>query len=1070
MRPIFIAGLRWFIILVSFSFVQMSVATACDRSESLTKQWTHLDADGQNEQALGVAQTLRTCIEAAPQVHEGNRVSALWRLGASRGYLKQFDASYALFKDAIKLGENALGPHHDEVILALYSYGDVAVYKRDYTHAANQLREALKRQRHAHPKGQPMEGKIRVKLARLASLIGAAPLGVNHLKHAIGIYKAHGADRVDALAKALAEMGRLLNKMGQLNEARRHLDAALTAHETTKSITYAQVRTLYASGSNFERQGRPQEAIAHYQRALKLCQSHWPKNQKRLGVALNNLALAELKSGAHGDAERHYLKALKLFESAYGADHLMVGMVAHSMGEVYMHKGNLPRAVESLQRALKIRRTHLGTDHPKVAIVLGDLALMHTHMGDFDQAEKYATQALEQKKKHLGETHPDIATSLDGLALLWEKRGDLEKALSLYEQALKIDQTHFPASHPRLALRLNNLGTAYENLGRYDEASHYLNQAYAALEKANPGSYKAAIALRHLSVLDWRSNRIDRAIEKATQVAEREETYLNQHVRLGSFSARDTFLRRFNLGTSLAVSMALAAPTSRAALALGVNAILRRKARSTEENQRLNSALHSPDPKTVDRLKSLRRAHGALSRAHHGLETITREDRKSLEGRIDKLADGLSQEMTGSKKLNADIKGIQARLGEKDLLLDWIIYEPYSIAHPPTSAWRPARYAVLCLSAQGPPQLIDVGDGDTIHALIDQMRRALTSKDPAQKAVAQAMYKTLFQPIEDKLAKADRLLLSPDGLLNLIPFGALVDRPGRPLVTTFKIQRIATAREILAPRKANPSHGALVFANPDFQGTLDGVKAPVSKPPDRLGSFGVLPGTAAEADQLSAILGLTPKQIYLSEKATEAELRAIKSPQILHIATHGFSTKSDSESTDPRLDTGLVLAGVNQRGRRPADDDGVVTALEIGTLDLHGTELVVLSACETTLGQIEPGEGLNGLQRALTVAGAKTVIASLWKVDDDATAALMSQYYRYLRAGTDRVDAFRQVQLDMQSGKLTAQSQHAHAQRGLSVAGASKPKSQAGDWTHPYYWASFTLSGADGPIRIQVKE
>jgi CHAT domain-containing protein len=210
--------------------------------------------------------------------------------------------------------------------------------------------------------------------------------------------------------------------------------------------------------------------------------------------------------------------------------------------------------------------------------------------------------------------------------------------------------------------------------------------------------------------------------------------------------------------------------------------------------------------------------------------------------------------------------------------------------------------------------------------------------------------------------------------------------------------------------------------------------------------FTPLPGTASEARAVKAALGLTDERVLTGMRATEAAVREVRGPRILHLATHGFFLADQPASPDgpgpssgdeprpggehPLLRSGLALAGANQL--RSGDDDGILTALEVSALDLAGTELAMLSACETGLGRVQAGEGVYGLRRALVLAGVRTQVASLWKVDDAATRDLVADYYRRLGAGAGRSQALREAQLAM-----------------LKDPGRR----------HPYYWAAFIVIG-----------
>jgi CHAT domain-containing protein len=246
---------------------------------------------------------------------------------------------------------------------------------------------------------------------------------------------------------------------------------------------------------------------------------------------------------------------------------------------------------------------------------------------------------------------------------------------------------------------------------------------------------------------------------------------------------------------------------------------------------------------------------------------------------------------------------------------------------------------------------------------------------------------------------------------------------------------LTSGRDLLrGATRGTPKGGAIVFADPDF----DGTKAPAPSGRRSRAMQGLtwtrLPGTRQEADALAK--SLASPTVYRDKQATETALKAVRSPPILHLATHGFFlADTDATVENPLLRSGLVFAGANALAS--GTDDGVVTALEASTLDLRGTRLVVMSACETGVGKIVNGDGVYGLRRALVIAGAESLVMSLWQVDDTATRDLMAGYYKKLKAGGGRSSALRDVQRELRA----------------------RP-----EYGHPYYWASFVAAGDSGPL------
>ncbi len=421
----------------------------------------------------------------------------------------------------------------------------------------------------------------------------------------------------------------------------------------------------------------------------------------------------------------------------------------------------------------------------------------------------------------------------------------------------------------------------------------------------------------------------------------------------------------------------------------------------------------------------------------------------------------------------ASISSIQALIpNNRAALIELVKYRPYNLKETWGKQLQAPHYAAYILKAQGEVQWVNLGVAEPIDQAVAKFRQALKADTSNIKPIARKLDQQLMQPIRAKLGNTNQLLLSPDSQLNLIPFAALVDENNQYLVENYDITYLSSGRDLLrlqpttvnTKRKLQPP---LIIANPDYQNPGEPVKTEIAtknrSSRDLKLKFGPLPGTQQEATQLKNLL---PNATLLTEaQATENALKQVKSPQILHIATHGFFLDVDLEAAlnpnalqdragisvisspsarpqnqkksneNPLLRSGLALAGANPR--RSGNEDGIFTALEATGLNLRGTQLVVLSACETGLGDVANGEGVYGLRRAFVMAGAESQVLSLWKVDDVGTKDLMVNYYQRLLKNDGRGEALRHSQLDMLNSS---------------------------QYQHPYYWAAFIPSGNWKPI------
>ena len=422
---------------------------------------------------------------------------------------------------------------------------------------------------------------------------------------------------------------------------------------------------------------------------------------------------------------------------------------------------------------------------------------------------------------------------------------------------------------------------------------------------------------------------------------------------------------------------------------------------------------------------------------------------------------------------NANRTLIANNLPSESMLLEFFRYHEVDFKAIPAKGERiikSTRYCAFIMPSGQPDnvKLIDLGEADEIDRLIAAYKSKVTGKgEQARNRIVRetisdqaetdmgtseglALYSYLIAPLKAAIGNCRHLIIAPDSQISLFPFEVIPTPEGGYLADQYRISYVGVGRDILRFISQIPgkSESALVMASPDFD-LVAGKKKKISKlSPDNgrrsrdfsKGSepYHLLKGAKLEGKTIGKQLGIKP---LLGKDALEGHLKSVSSPYILHIATHGFFLKdqempankagigfgspgemsmqrlSGEGIENPMLRSGLVLAGVNtwmKNGELPPEaEDGVLTAEDVTTLDLTNTNLVVLSACDTGLGDVKIGEGVFGLRRAFALAGAKTLVMSLWKVSDVCTQELMEDFYRRILAGTPKADALREAQLKL---------------------------------------------------------
>ena len=734
-----------------------------------------------------------------------------------------------------------------------------------------------------------------------------------------------------------------------------------------------------------------------------------------------------------------------------GDRHPDVASSLNNLASLYQEQGRYEKAEPLYLQALELRKSLLGDRHPDVASSLNNLASLYQEQGRYEKAEPLYLQALELRKLLLGNRHPDVATSLDNLASIYVSQSQYEKAEPLLIQVLELRKSLLGDRHPDIAQSLNNLGVVYLFQERYEKAESFLTQSLelskSVLVDRHPD---IAQSLNTLAMLYARAGRDDQAIDFLTQGMEIEETNIATNLAIGAEDQKRDYLTKLNYTNHASISLHLQhANTNPKAMHLAFTNVLRRKGRIldtlTGSLNQIRQNLAAPDQALLDELSAI---HTRLATLYHkGLGNLSPDRYRArineLEQKSTQLSEILSRRSAEFKAAIQPItpESIQKKLPTDTALIEFIHYQPFNPKAEPQERLGTTHYAAYILTHSGTLKAIDLGPIQPINEALTLHRQNLQDNAtpiPQLKTSARKLDALLMQPIRQQLGNTRNLLLSPDSSLNLLPFETLVDENNQYLLETHNITYLTSGRDLqrLTPPKPN-NNPSLILADPYFgkPGTLAANPTRATNLTDLTKQpYPPLEATRPEATRIAKLLNTQP---LLGTEATETAIKQTKSPKILHIATHGFFLPTPATAkTNPLLTSGLVLAGV-QLGKSGGTEDGILTALEVSNLNLSGTKLVTLSACETGLGATSNGEGIYGLRRALTIAGAESQTISLWKVSDDATKDLMINYYTRLNQGEGRSIALHNAQRDMLKSK---------------------------DYSHPYYWAAFIPFGDWRPL------
>jgi CHAT domain-containing protein len=816
------------------------------------------------------------------------------------------------------------------------------------------------------------------------------------------------------------------------------------------------------------------KAVSQYERAAAIFEKAIGSDQPETAAAWQGLALEYWQTGQRPKAEKLVERALETTENTLGPDHPQVARCLRTLGLLRTAEGDVEKAEQIEGRALAIVEKSLGADNVLYASLLNDLALNYLTSGEYDRADDLLTRSLRIQERLHGPEDYGMSITLLNLGIVARQRKDYAKAEEYYRHVLSIRRTVVGADHPEIASILNNLALVYRDTGDFAKALDTHFEALRIWEKSSgPYDRFILISLGNIARTYAAAGEIPNAVEYQRRADAVIEKQLALDLAIGSERQRLAFVDswvspRTDRTISLSFDQAHDDPNAGTLAAL---VILQRKGRVLDAMTDALSAMRERIGEVADRgiLDQLgatmkRLAGVALNRPPDMSAAEQRQTINQLEEEKEKLEAKISERSAEfrSRSLPVTLDAVQAVLPADAALIEFAVFHPFDPeAENNNDAYAAAHYAAYVITGHA-ARGKDLGPAASVDSAVEAFRQAL--HDPGRADVAargRAIDKLVMQPIRTLVGDSRRLLISPDGDLSLIPFEALVDEHDRYEIEHYAITYLTSGRDLLrmqVPRLAKSD--PIIVADPAFGEPTDRATPSSPQTPARVRSirrsvttasdlstvyFAPLAGTAEEA---RAIKTRFPEARVLSrELATKAMLASLDAPRILHIATHGFflgdpathaireagQTRAISVSAhveNPLLRSGLALSGANVT--KGASDEGILTALEASNLNLWGTKLVTLSACDTGVGQVRIGEGVYGLRRAFFLAGAETLVMSLWPVSDLATRQMMTAYYSGLKAGRGRGDALRQAQLSLMA----------------------RPGRR-----HPFYWASFIQAG-----------
>ena len=855
----------------------------------------------------------------------------------------------------------------------------------------------------------------------------------------------------------LPDLARAHALAGDFSQAEQVLLKALAERTSRLGAEHAAVAdTQFALGQLYQELHDAVAAQRCFEASLKIREAALPAQHSDIADSLLGLAESRFEQQSFNDLEALYRRVLAIREARFQRPDPRICEVDSALAEFYLKVGRVPEGRDLLETSMREASAAADSESRPAIVVRRRYGAMLQRSERFDAALKLLNRALYRAVRSLGPQDPEIPLLLAHLALCYDYFGAAEEAVQDYLRAVAIVERRYGVDSVQLSAYLNNLGFSYEHAGQAEQAEQVFRRSAEIQRKhATPQAFASAINLAGHLV---RRGKAAEALEEFDRGLHELRALTARMLPVMQDAAQNYYLQQTYALLSVPLSAALERRDDDAFVERSAEWVLNLKELSVEAaaEQELTArdAQDSAAGTLARELAQVRQQLGALAPEQTRLASCAPTSPTLLAlWRQERALAARLGEITQRRLLHDDwaaLSEVRQRLARDQVLIETTAFAAYDFQRRRDGARHYVAW-VIPAAGQGRVRLIDLGDTMEIQQAVFSFHRKLTATThllahmPEADAVkpldaaGRRLSTLLVAPLGQVAAERSRWLLSADAALWLVPWAALPTGNGKYLVEDHELTYVLSGRDLLKRRAGRSAAPPVIVADPDYDWGL-----PAGFSGDA--RFTPLPSTAAEAAALTPHLtkytGQTPVT-YSGAQALERTIKSLRRPSALVLSTHGYFRESlapRETRSHPWLRCGVALAGANAAGTVPAaaGNDGILTGLEVLSMDLRGTDLVVLSACKTGLGDPTLGQGMSGLSQTFQLAGASSVVATRWSIPDLPSSFLVSSFFQHLAGGMRKSEALRAAQLEMIQDR-----RHEH---------------QA---AHPYYWAAFSITGSE---------
>ncbi len=803
------------------------------------------------------------------------------------------------------------------------------------------------------------------------------------------------------------------------------------ANSLNDNINYSRV--FAGIGLLYTTMGRYQTAEEYTTQALSIREKTWGVNSLAYASSLNNTAVLYQETARYNEAEKYFEQALQTLKDQGAAEKQEYAIVLNNEAILFSKIGRYDGAIDKLNKAIALMNNLQKKDLSNQIGFQSNLALLYQQTGKFTEAESIYLRL----EKELGSTNPYYAGVINNLALLYIQMGKFDKVEEYLKQSAATYKSKFGASNPNYAKVQNDLGNFYRTQGKMADAENALTEALSirssVLGKLHPDYVKSE---EDMGILYWKKGDLTKAYTLLQSAMSKSMDFISHYFPPMSEAEKTKYwdilqprfqrfynycLDAYTTNPSIAKDMYNYQMATKGLLLSSTNKVKARILASGKIDLIKDYTAWLDKKETLARYYSL--SNEDLKNQKIDLAALEQEA-NNMERSLSQQSEEFSQ---GYETEKPDYQKVAKLLGDKEAVVELIRIQSFDKTFTTGS-----KYAALVLTKSSTdPKLIILDNGEQMETRYVKFYR----NSIQQKTADTYSYDQFWSRIEAGLTGKTTIYFSPDGVYNQINLNTLKKADGNFVINQFDLVIVGNSKDLIGYKNKKAvaaKKNAFLLGFPDYGGS----------------AVAALPGTKVEIDGVSRTLKASGYQVaqYMQLQATEKQLKSIKGSSLVHIATHGYFMKdvdgggagvaSENAKNNPLLRSGILLAGASktvsgeQVPNLESNDNGVLTAYEAMNLNLEGTDLIVLSACETGLGDVKSGEGVYGLQRAFLVAGADAMVMSLWKVDDAATQQLMTNFYTNWTKGGSKLKAFKQAQLQLMT-----------------------------KFKEPYYWGAFVMMG-----------